>query len=152
MASSGLVDIAPQRGVSVIAIKGAVHHLMGSLAPAAGQQPKFAQLYIIDDPDQEVQSRMAALGQAGLDLDAELLRDMQAYLHANNTYVRDIKQAKVRVDQSAVAHGVVAAVCGRRLTVPLCFTGPAQPAGVGAGHQDQRQCGQEALQSAHHKC
>jgi len=96
MASSGLVDVAPQQGASVIAIKGAVHHLLGTLAPTAGQQHQFAQLYIIDDPQQEVQSRIAALGQAGTALDAELLQDIQSCLHTHNTYVRQFKQAKVR--------------------------------------------------------
>lgn len=95
MASSGLVDVAPQQGASVIAIKGAVHHLLGSLVPPAGQQHQFAQLYIIDDPQHEVQSRIAALGQAGTALDAELLQDIQSCLHTHNAYVRQFKQAKV---------------------------------------------------------
>jgi hypothetical protein len=95
MASSGLRDIAPQQGPSVIAIRGAVHHFLGPLAPAQGQQHQFAQLYIIDDPQHEVQSRIAALGQAGSALDAELLQDLQDCLHNHNTYVRQIKQTKV---------------------------------------------------------
>jgi hypothetical protein len=95
MASSGLRDIAPQQGVSVIAIRGAVHHLLGPLVPADGQQKQFAQLYIIDDPQDEVQSRIAALGQAGSALDAALLQEIQDCLHNNNTYVRAIKQTMV---------------------------------------------------------
>jgi hypothetical protein len=95
MASSGLKDIAPQHGASVIAIRGAVHHLLGPLVPAQGQQHQFAQLYIIDNPQEEVQGRIAALGQAGPDLDAELLQDIQDCLHTHNAYVREIKQTKV---------------------------------------------------------
>jgi hypothetical protein len=95
MASSGLQDIAPRQGPSVIAIKGAVHHFLGPLAPAQGQPHQYAQLYIIDDPRHEVQSRIAALGQAGSALDAELLQDLQDCLHTHNTYVRQIKQTKV---------------------------------------------------------
>lgn len=95
MASSGLRDIAPQQGVSVIAIRGAVHHLLGPLMPANGQPPQFAQLYIIDDPQDEVQSRIAALGQAGSALDAALLQEIQDCLHTHNTYVRAIKQTMV---------------------------------------------------------
>jgi hypothetical protein len=95
MASSGLQDIAPRHGASVIAIRGAVHHFLGPLAPPQGQPHQFAQLYIIDDPQHEVQSRIAALGQAGPALDAELLQDLQDCLHNHNTYVRQIKQTKV---------------------------------------------------------
>jgi hypothetical protein len=95
MASSGLQDIAPRQGPSVIAIRGAVHHFLGPLAPAQGQPHQYAQLYIIDDPQHEVQSRIAALGQAGSALDAELLQELQDCLHTHNTYVRQIKQTKV---------------------------------------------------------
>jgi hypothetical protein len=103
MASSGLQDIAPQQGPSVIAIRGAVHHFLGPLAPAQNQQHQFAQLYIIDDPQHEVQSRIAALGQAGAALDAELLQDLQDCLNNHNTYVRQIKQTKVRSSQTRQA-------------------------------------------------
>jgi hypothetical protein len=95
MASSGLKDIAPQQGVSYIAIKGALHHLLGPLPPAQGEQPKFAQLYIIDDRDDEVQARVAALGQVGPQLDAELLQQIQECLHERNVYVQTIVQTKV---------------------------------------------------------
>lgn len=95
MASSGLVDVAPRQGISTIAIRGALHHLLGPLAPAEGQQHQFAQLYIIDDPELEVESRIAALGQVGPTMDAELLQEIQNCLHTHNTYVREIKQTKV---------------------------------------------------------
>jgi len=49
----------------MIAIRGAVHHLLGPLVPAQGRPPQFAQLYIIDDPEQQVQSRIEALGKLG---------------------------------------------------------------------------------------
>lgn len=99
MASSGLVDIAPQQGgPSMIAIRGAVHHLLGPLVPAQGRPPQFAQLYIIDDPEQQVQSRIEALGQAGPDLDADLLRQIQDCLHTHNTYVQQFKQNMVSQD------------------------------------------------------
>jgi hypothetical protein len=94
MASSGLQDIAPRQGASVIAIRGAVHHLIGPLLPADGQPATFAQLYIIDDPQDELRSRMEALGRGGPALDRDL-RDLQACLHTHNAYVRQIKQTKV---------------------------------------------------------
>jgi hypothetical protein len=36
-------------------IKGALYHRIGSLLPAEGEQPKFAQIYIADsDPNQQL--------------------------------------------------------------------------------------------------
>jgi hypothetical protein len=51
MASTGLHIHSPQQRISMIAIKGAVHHLLGSLQPAEHDVPQFAQLYIIDSMD-----------------------------------------------------------------------------------------------------
>jgi hypothetical protein len=65
------------------------------MVPAQGRPPQFAQLYIIDDPEQQVQSRIEALGQAGPDLDADLLQQIQDCLHNHNTYVQQFKQNMV---------------------------------------------------------
>ena len=73
-----------------------MHHLLGPAVPADGQPHQFAQLYIIEDQDKEVEARLAALGLAGRDLDAELLQEIQQCLHTHNTYVRELKQTKVR--------------------------------------------------------
>jgi hypothetical protein len=42
MASTGLHIHSPQQGISMIAIKGAVHHLLGPLQPAEHDVPQFA--------------------------------------------------------------------------------------------------------------
>ncbi len=42
MASTGLHIRSPEQGISMIAIKGAVHHLLGPLQPAEHDVPKFA--------------------------------------------------------------------------------------------------------------
>jgi hypothetical protein len=66
MASTGLHIHSPQQGISMIAIKGVVHHLMGPLQPAEHDVPQFAQLYIIDSMDAHVTTRLAALGVTGV--------------------------------------------------------------------------------------
>jgi hypothetical protein len=68
MASTGLHIHSPQQGISMIAIKGAVHHLLGPLQPAEHDVPQFAQLYIIDSMDAQVTTRLADLGATGVAL------------------------------------------------------------------------------------
>jgi hypothetical protein len=61
MASSGINIQSPTDGVSMIAIKGAVHHLLGSLAPPQRSPHQFAQLYIIDNADAQATACFATL-------------------------------------------------------------------------------------------
>ncbi len=49
----------------MIAIKGAVHHLLGPLQPTEHDVPQFAQLYIIDSMDAQVIACLTALGATG---------------------------------------------------------------------------------------
>ena len=93
MASSRL-HLPQVQGISMIVIRGAVHHLLGPLQPGPGQAPKFAQLYIIDDPEQQVQARVDALGGGqGPDggFDRDLLRELQQMLQQHNVYVHEFK-------------------------------------------------------------
>ncbi len=69
MASSGINIQSPANGVSMIAIKGTVHHLLGPLAPPQGSPHQFAQLYIIDNANAQAVARFAHLGQSNVDLD-----------------------------------------------------------------------------------
>jgi hypothetical protein len=73
MASSGINIQSPADGVSMIAIRGAVHHLLGPLAPPQGSPHQFAQLYIIDNADAQAAARFATLGQGNVDLDRRTL-------------------------------------------------------------------------------
>jgi len=61
MASFGINIQSPTNGVSMIAIKGVVHHLLGPLAPPQGSPHQFAQLYIIDNADAQAVARFATL-------------------------------------------------------------------------------------------
>ena len=53
MASSGIKINAPSQGISMIIVQGAIYHFIGPLTPSQGQH-KFAQLYIIDNHDDQV--------------------------------------------------------------------------------------------------
>lgn len=52
--------IIPGRGPPTIRIQGQSCHRMGSMIPAAGKTPKFAQLYIFDT-DNELQNRVQGI-------------------------------------------------------------------------------------------
>jgi hypothetical protein len=69
MASSGINIQSPADGVSMIAIRDIVHHLLGPLAPPQGSPHQFAQLYIIDNADAQAVARFVTLGQGNIDLD-----------------------------------------------------------------------------------
>jgi hypothetical protein len=87
MASSGINIQSPVDGVSMIAIRGAVHHLLGPLAPPQGSPHQFAQLYIIDNVNAQAAARFATLGQGNIDLDRCTLQELQQMLLGSNVYV-----------------------------------------------------------------
>jgi hypothetical protein len=60
----------------MIAIRGALHHLLGPLAPLEGSPHQFAQLYIIDNADAQVAAYFIALGQGNVDLDRRILQEL----------------------------------------------------------------------------
>jgi len=84
MASSSINIQSPADGVSMIAIMGAVHHLLGPLAPLQGSPHQFAQLYIIDNADAQAVARFAALGQGNVDLDRRILQELQQMFLGSN--------------------------------------------------------------------
>jgi hypothetical protein len=87
MASTGLHIHSPEQGISMITIKGAVHHLLGPLQSAEHDVPQFVQLYIIDSTDAQVTARLAALGVTGAALHQPTLAGLQQMLHDHNTFV-----------------------------------------------------------------
>jgi hypothetical protein len=92
MASTGLHIHSPEQGISMIAIKGAVHHLLGPLQPVEHGVPQFAQLYIIDSMDAQVIACFAALGATGVALHQPTLAGLHQMLHDHNTFVQCFKQ------------------------------------------------------------
>lgn len=102
MASSGIKLSNPPTGISMLAIRGGIYHMLPTLQPTAGQPAQYAQLYIVDDQDQQVAQRLAALNlhqgaaaapaPAADNFNVTILRDLQQMLHTNNSYVRQYKQ------------------------------------------------------------
>jgi hypothetical protein len=60
---------------------------MGSLRPADGYYPKFAQLYI-HDTNHEIDNRGRVISDS---LDRNILESLQNELHEHNAYVRTFK-------------------------------------------------------------
>jgi len=90
-------SVTGQRGVYTFRIKGALCHKIGSLLPAEGEQPKFAQIYITDsDPNQQIRQR---LQHGGDNIVESILRDLQTMMHRDNPYYSIYKTAKERMGQ-----------------------------------------------------
>jgi hypothetical protein len=92
MSSTGLHIHSLEQGINMIAIKGAVHHLLGPLQPIEHDVPQFAQLYIIDSMDAQVTARLTALGATSAALHQPTLARLQQMLHDHNTFVQRFKQ------------------------------------------------------------
>ncbi len=122
MASSGINIQSPANGVSMIAIRGAEHHLLGPLAPPQGSPHQFAQLYIIDNADAEAAARFAALGHGNVDLDRRTLQELQQILLGSNVYVQHFVQAMDLPPQDLANYEIVIRVDGsvdrRRYNAP----------------------------------
>jgi hypothetical protein len=93
MASSGINIQSPANGVSMIAIRGVVHHLLGPLAHPQGSPHQFAQLYIINNANAQAAAHFVALGQGNVDLDRRTLQKLQHMLLGRNVYVQRFVQA-----------------------------------------------------------
>ncbi len=93
MASSSINIQSPADGVSIITIKGVVHHLLGPLALLQGSPHQFAQLFIIDNADAQATARFAAVGQGNVDLNCRTLQELHQMLLGSNVYVQRFVEA-----------------------------------------------------------
>ena len=83
-------------------IQGQVYHLIGSIVPAEGESPKFAQIYFIDNQDSEVATRCAIVD----GLKPDIIRGINRLLHESHHYVEIFKVAKEIFEQEAVPTNV----------------------------------------------
>ncbi len=122
MASSSINIQSPANGVSMIAIRGAVHHLLGPLAPPQGSPHQFAQLYIIDNANAQAIAHFATLGQGNVDLDRHILQELQQMLLGSNVYVQRFVQAMDLPPQDLANYEIIIRVDGnvdcRRYNAP----------------------------------
>jgi len=96
----------------MIAIRGAMHHLLGLLAPPQGSPHQFAQLYIIDNADAQAVARFATLGQGNVDLDRRTLQELQQMLLGSNVYVQRFVQAMDLPSQDLANYEILICVDG----------------------------------------
>ena len=78
-------------------IQGQVYHLIGSMVPTAGESPKFAQIYFIDNRESEVAARCAIVD--GLRPDIVTDSRINELLINENRYVEIFKLAKEIFEQ-----------------------------------------------------
>jgi hypothetical protein len=69
-------------------IQGKMFHRIGSLLPPDNETPKFAQLFFYDS-DNELSNRLSHLS----NLNENILAELQAMLHSNNSYINSFKAA-----------------------------------------------------------
>jgi hypothetical protein len=112
MASFGVNIQSPADGVSMIAIRGAVHHLMGPLAPLQGSPHQFVQLYIIDNADAQAVAHFVVPGQGNVDLDRHTVQELQQMLLGSNVYVQRFVQAMDLPPQDLANYEIIIRVDG----------------------------------------
>jgi hypothetical protein len=112
MASFSINIQSPADGVSMIAIRGVVHHLLGPLAPPQGSPHEFAQLYIIDNADAQFAAHFTTLDQGNVDLDRHTLQELQQMLLESNVYVLRFVQAMDLPPQDLANYEIIICVDG----------------------------------------
>ncbi|PAA84583.1 hypothetical protein BOX15_Mlig017082g4 [Macrostomum lignano] len=74
-------------------VQGQVYHLVGSLLPLQGEEPKFLQIYFMGDSHEEVERRC----RIAPGVRPNIVFELQEIMHAHNKYVRDFKTAMERL-------------------------------------------------------
>ena len=97
-----------------VVFQGRVHHRIGSLLPDAGDNPKFAQLYVFD-PTLETTTRFenmvvqTSMSLAQRNMLKEILLNVQNELHENNPFVKDFLQIMELPEETFVTGKIVIA-------------------------------------------
>lgn len=90
-------EINRRPGPYVFRINGQNHHIIGSLLPADGHRPKFAQLYIYDT-ENEISNRIRALGIDGNfeNISRNIVADLIKMFDGQNEIVKAFRMARDR--------------------------------------------------------
>ena len=97
MTSFGCNEIMTAGFNASFRIQGQVCHLIGSIVPTAGESPKFAQIYFIDNRESEVAARCSIVD----GLRPDIVSSINELLIDNNCYVEVFKLAKEIFEQQA---------------------------------------------------
>ena len=92
MASTGAdvdTSLFDGRGPPTFHIKGKMSHLIGSLLPMDGQVSKSSQIYIHQNADAQLDTRMTVYS----GMNRVMLRELQSILHSINPFVQQFKSA-----------------------------------------------------------
>jgi len=82
-------------GIYTFRIRGTLCHQIGSLIPPDGQQPKFAQIYVVDSDINEQIKHQLKYGHGHID--ETILRDLLTMMQQHNPYYEMYKIAKKRM-------------------------------------------------------
>ena len=98
-----ITDTLNAAGVYTFRIQGALHHSMGSLLPPPGERPRFAQVYLYDSIEEQLQFRHETHPNLNLDilqLLSTILRDVNPlvqYWRTARERVADNQQLTIRL-------------------------------------------------------
>ncbi|KAM2373027.1 hypothetical protein ACFX1X_047690 [Malus domestica] len=92
-------------GPYVFKINGQVHHLMDSLLPIEGENPKFAQLYI-PDTQNEVNNHIGCFGGSKIveTHDQDVVHGLIKMLDEHNEVVQPFRIARYKIDEGFTTH------------------------------------------------
>jgi len=95
--SFGAKQIIEDGFMPTFKMKGQVYHLIGSLQALPQQNPQFLQIYFVGDDERETRLRCSHFA----DVKQSLVKQLQAMLHHNNPYIKDLKITLERVPQNS---------------------------------------------------
>ena len=122
MTSLGCHEVRESGWNPTFKIQGQVCHKMGSLCPLPNEEPRFTQIYFVDDYEAQATWRMQTIP----GLQKHIILDLQRMLHACNSYVQSFKTALELSGTDATCKLVIdadrrpAGQHGRRYNAPLC--------------------------------
>jgi len=101
----GKVDhrINDGRGPYIFKLNGQNHHRIGTLLPADGLSPNFAQLYFYDT-ENEVSNRINALNQSNNSHDSSIVDALVRMLDESNVLVKNFRMARDRFSDGNTHH------------------------------------------------
>ena len=92
-----ITDTMNAAGVYIFRIQGALHHSMGSLLPPPGERPRFAQVYMFDSAQEQLQFRH----ETHPNLQLDILQLLSAILQDINPYVQFWQNSAERIARNA---------------------------------------------------
>ncbi|KAL4125969.1 hypothetical protein QTP88_010201 [Uroleucon formosanum] len=97
MTSFGAKQIIEDLFMPTFKVKDQVYHLIGSLQALPQQNPQFLQIYFVGDDERETRLRCNHF----VDVKQSLVKQLEAMLHHNNPYIKDLKTTIERVPQNS---------------------------------------------------